>query len=489
MARRLLVIEFTRFASDLWLRKRPLPGPFALIARLGNSDRLSCVNEAASALGLVPEMTLADARAVYPDLITAPADPVAAASGLARLRRWTMRYAPQVGFDGPRGLVADITGVAHLFGGEAELRDDLHARIARAGFHLRSAIAPTRGAAWALSRHGGGIIAEGAISERLAPLPLSALRLEGEIVEGLARLGLQSIGELMVQPRAPLARRFGADLLRRLDQALGTLPEPVAAVSEAPGFSVRMSLPEPIGKTEDVMAGLRRLLDQLCQKLTLARMGARRLRFELGRVDKETVRLEIGLARPMRDPERIARLFAKHVEAADAGYGIERLRLEAVLAEPLAPTQIGNQEARAEDDLADLITRLGNRLGFETILRAFPREGSLPEKSFILRPAAWHAPVPMPPCQGPSRPIRLFRPEALLSVSGHPPARFRWRGMGFTTLRAQGPERIAPDWWQTDPDWATGLRDYWKIHTHEGPRLWLFHTPQAPAWHMAGEFI
>lgn len=489
MVRRLLVIEFTRFASDLWLRKRPIEAPFALIARLGTADRLHALSASAQAIGLKPGMPLADARAVYPDLITAPADPAAEAEGLSRLRRWSMRYAPQVGYDGPNGLVADITGVAHLFGGEAELRGDLHAGLTRAGFQLQSAIAPNRGAAWALSRHGGGIIPEGGLLSTLGPLPLSALRLPDDLADGLARMGLLRIKDVIALPRAPLSRRFGPDLLRRLDQALGNLPEPVAAITEPPVFSARISLPEPIGKTADVMAGLDRLLQRLCAKLALAHMGARRLRLELHRVDKETLRLEIGLARPMREADRISALFLKHVEAADAGYGIEQLRLEAHVVEPLAPSQIGHQDARAADDLSDLISRLGNRLGFERITRAQPLESCLPEKSFQMLPAAYHPAVAIAPSLGPRRPIKIFPPEPLFSVSGHPPARFTWRRMSFTTLRAQGPERITPDWWQLNADWRSGLRDYWRLETKEGPRLWLFHTPQAPAWAVAGEFL
>lgn len=466
-----------------------MAGPFALTGRTGNSDRLHCLNAEALTLGLTRDMPLADARAVYPDLITAPADPVREAAGLRSLRRFATRYAPQVGLDGADGLVADVTGVAHLFGGEEALREDLHAGFERMGFALQSAIAPTRGAAWALSRHGGGIIAEGGLAQALRDLPLHTLRLTHEEREDLIRLGILRIGDLMGQPRAPLARRFGTGVLQRLDQALGVLPEPVSPVADPPHFGLRLSLPEPIGRSVDVMAGLDRLLARLCDKLLQAQMGARRLRFELHRVDHVMIPLDIGLARPMRDAARIAPLFAKHVEGADAGFGIDLLRLEATQVEPLGPAQLGNAAARAEDELADLITRLGNRLGFDRILRVHPVESRLPERSHVLIPATDPAPPPVPARKGPPRPVRLFRPEPVFSVSGHPPVRFTWRRMRFTTLRATGPERIAPDWWDEHPEWETGLRDYWRIETNEGPRLWLFHTPQAPNWSVHGQFI
>ncbi len=441
-------------------------------------------------------MALADARAICPDLATRPADLAREAAALASLRRWASRYAPMVASDGADGLMADISGVPHLFGGEAELRADLQARLERAGLHAASAIAGTRGAAYALARHGGGIVPDGGLAEGIDHLPVTALRVDQDTAAALARLGLTRVADLIPLPRAPLARRFGPGLVLRLDQALGAQPEPVAAETDAPSFSVRMTLPEPIGLQADVMAGLTRLLERLCAKLAASHMGARRLRLELHRVDHATAQVEIGLARPMREPTRIAALFAKGVEGIDAGFGIEALRLTAPVTEALAPEQIGDPGLRHQDALADLMSSLGNRIGFDRVLRLLPAESLIPERSFIITPAAYSAAAPTP-AQGPLRPITLFPPEPVTAASGHPPATFRWRRMSLTTLRATGPERIAPEWWLDDPAWRSGLRDYWRIETQEGPRLWLFHTPQAPAWpapggaqnwHVQGEF-
>ncbi|WP_140846712.1 DNA polymerase Y family protein [Paracoccus sp. FO-3] len=489
MARRLLAIWFPRLASEVSLRNRPVEGPFALTHRQGNADHLRCLIAAAEAQGLHRGMPLADARALLPDLATRPADPAREAAALAALRRWAGRYAPQVAMDGEDGLIADITGVAHLFGGEEELRGDLHARLVRAGLSAQSAISGSRGGSHALARHGGGIVPDGLLAERLGRLPVSALRISQEQAQSLARMGLHRIVDLTSLPRAPLARRFGPDLVQRLDQMLGTLPEPVGAQPDAPQFGVRMTLPEPIGLTGDVMAGLKRLLDRLCDKLAATHMGARRVRLELRRVDRETVFVEIGLARAMRDPGRIAALFQKGIEDVDAGFGIEAMRIEAVVTEPLAPQQIGEGKVRQEDELSDLISRLGNRLGFEHVLRFLPAESRIPERSFLTASAAWSAASPLPYRKRPRRPALIFPPEPITSPSGHPPARFRWRRMSFTTLRAAGPERITPEWWFDDPAWHSGIRDYWRIETKEGPRLWLFHTPQAPAWSVQGTFL
>ncbi|MFG6083946.1 DNA polymerase Y family protein [Paracoccus litorisediminis] len=489
MARRLLAIWFPRLASEISLRTRPLAGPFALTHRAGNADHLRCLNAEAEARGLYRGMALADARAILPELATRPSDSPSEIAGLKLLRRWADRYAPQIATDGEDGLIADITGVAHLFGGEEELRDDLQARLARAGLSARSAIAGSRGGAHALARHDGGIVPDGLLAERLGPLPVSALRIPPATAEGLARMGLVRISDLIPLPRAPLARRFGRDLVQRLDQMLGTLPEPVGAESAPPHFGVRMILAEPIGLTADVMAGLEHLLERLCAKLAAHHMGARRLCFELHRVDKETVTIEIGLARAMREPKAMAALFRSPVDEVDSGFGIDALRLEAIVTEPLAPQQIGNMRITQADELADLILRLGNRLGFEHVLRFLPVESQLPERTFRQVPAAYSAPSPLSQRPRPRRPVLIFPPEPILSASGHPPARFRWRRMRFTTLRAAGPERITPDWWQDDPAWRSGTRDYWRIETCEGLRLWLFHTPMAPGWQIQGTFL
>lgn len=434
-------------------------------------------------------MALADARAICPDLATRPADLAREAAALASLRRWAGRYAPMVATDGTDGLMADISGVPHLFGGEADLRDDLQARLERAGLHAASAIAETRGAAHALARHGGGIVADGRLATGIGHLPVTALRVDHDTAEALARVGLSRIADLIPLPRPPLARRFGAGLVLRLDQALGAQAEPVAAEPDAPHFGVRMTLPEPIGLQSDVMAGLARLLERLCAKLAQHQMGARRVRLDLRRVDRGTAQVEIGLARPMRDPVRIATLFAKGVDEVESGFGIDALRLSAPVTETLAPEQIGGgPTVRHEDALADLVSSVGNRIGFDRVLRLLPATSLIPERSFLLAPAAYTAPEPIPHRARATWPITLFPPEPVTAASGNPPASFRWRRMRFTTLRALGPERITPEWWFDDPAWRSGLRDYWRIETREGPRLWLFYTPQAPAWSVQGEF-
>lgn len=474
-------------ATDRALRRRPVEGAFALTRRENNTERLACVNAAAEAEGLVPGMGVADARAMQPNLRTRPSEPEEEQRFLLRLARWAGRYCPWVGLEGGDGLVLDISGSAHLFGGEAAMLADLRARLGRAGITVRTGLGDTRGAAWALARFAEGVALPGEAFEALAPLPIAALRLPAKTCAGLERVGVRTISTLADLPRASTTRRFGGEPMLRLDQALGRQAEEVSPLPEPVGFSVRLTLPEPIGLTRDVMAGLDRLLGQLCTRLAEQEKGARTLALTLRRVDRGAAQVELRLARPMRDPARLRALFEKNVDGIDAGYGIDQLRLEAVRVEPLPFTQISRHTAQTDDRLADLITRLGARVGLERIQRFLPADSHIPERSFTVAPAAFSEAARTWPADQP-RPLRLFPPEPIAGHDPSPPGRFRWRAMRLTTLRATGPERIAPEWWHDDPHWRTGLRDYWRVETGQGRRLWLFHTPQAPAWFVHGEF-
>ncbi|MFN3936419.1 MAG: Y-family DNA polymerase [Gemmobacter sp.] len=489
--RRILCLWFPRLASDRAGRGRVDEAPLAVAGRVAGAERLVCLNAAAAAAGLSRGMGLADARALCPGLATVPADPGRDAALLAALARWAGRFSPLVARDGPDGLMLDLTGVARLFGGEAALVAEAVGRLERLGFAVAAGLGDSRGGAWALARHGGGIAAPGAPLAALGDLPPAALRLDPDTAAALHRLGLRRIRDLVALPRAVLARRFGSAVVLRLDQALDAAPEPLSPDPDLPHFGVRLTLPEPIGLVADVVAGLDRLLDRLCARLDAAGQGARRLRLWLRRVDGGGVAVEIGLARPMREAGAIAALFAPQLDHVDAGFGIDLMRLTAPVTEALPPRQlaVGRGAEAGADRLADLLTRLGNRLGFEALTRMAPADSHIPERSFLTLSALWSDPPgdDWPP--GPPRPAELFPPEPLTGIAGDlPPARFRWRGQRLATARAMGPERLSPEWWFDDPAWRSGPRDYWRVETAEGPRLWLFHTPADGGWAVQGEF-
>lgn len=478
---------FPRLASDRVLRARPIDGPFVLTLRQANSNRIHCLNGTAERHGLCRGMSYSDARAFCPDLQSRPADPVGDARFLHVLRRWATRYCPWVGLEGDDGLVLDITGAAHLFGGETPMLADMRRRLSRAGLTARIGLGDTRGAAWALAHYGEGLAETGRPLDMLAHLPVAALRLEDKTGTALQRLGLRTIGDLEGAARAPLSRRFGPDLLMRLDQALGRQPEPIAPLAEPPHYGVRMTLPDPIGLADDVMAGTARLLERLCARLKAQEAGARVLCLTLRRVDQEARKVELRLARPLCDARRILPLFDRGVSEVEAGFGIDQMRLVATQVEPLPVQQASHVCSGRKDRLDDLVSRIGRRIGLENIQRFLPADSHIPERGFVIAAAAYSEPggpwVSLRP-----RPLRLFAPEPIAGTGPRPPARFRWRRMSLSVARATGPERIAPEWWLEDDNWRSGMRDYWLVETRQGRRLWLCYTPQNPGWFVQGEF-
>lgn len=465
---------------------------------------LSAVDEAASVEGLTPGLPLADARAMVPHLAAAEREPGAEAASLERLAHWALRYTPWVALDrsglesvGEAGLLLDVTGCAHLFGGEAAMLSDLIARLARSGYSARAAIADTPGAAWAMARFGSGqqawsLVPPGETRAALAPLPVAALRLEAAAIELLERLGLTSVGALYAVAPAALSPRLGRSLNRRLAQALGEQPEALSPLVPVPPHLVRRCFGEPIGESSDLARAAAWLAAALCRKLESRAEGARRLRLMLHRVDGTQSCLELGLGRPSREAEHLTRLLVERLEQVDPGFGVEVMSLAALRAEPLAALQIalGKRDPSENGDLAALLDRLGNRIGLERLSRQVPQESYLPERAARriapLEQAsgeAWRATV--------VRPLRLLeRPEpieALAVLPDHPPARFRWRRLQHRVVRAEGPERISAEWWRLpgEPTEAP-LRDYFRVEDEAGRRFWLYRSENR--WYLHGLF-
>lgn len=480
---------FPKLASNRVLRQRPVNAPFALVYHEQNADRLYCLNKEATAHGLYAEMSYSDARAFYPKLISEVADPLADQRFLYALARWLRQYSPWVGVDGRDGLLLDIAGCAHLFGGEQNILDQMRARLARAGLELHIGIADTIGAAWAISHYASKdmIAPPEQTIKAIGDLPIASLRLSEKDVVSLRRLGVNTIEQMLALPRKTITHRFAPDVLERLDQTLGWQAEKIKPLGDPPHFGVRMSFPDPIGLQSDVMAALDRLLEQLTKKLKRFEYGARHLRLIIRKVDQASENADLKLARPMRDAARLLKLFERSVEKLDAGYGIDQIHLKAIDVEALPVEQIGTRTVKNDEALDDLITRIGSRIGIENIVRFQPQSSHAPERCYSITPAAWSRPVHEWP-KTPPRPLSFFTPEPIEGTSQFPPSNFRWRRMMFAVEKSIGPERIAPEWWVQDDNWRKGLRDYWRVETQQGRRLWLFYTPQNPAWFVQGEF-
>ncbi|MFZ0397819.1 MAG: DNA polymerase Y family protein, partial [Methyloceanibacter sp.] len=418
----------------------PVDRPFALV---GSEDRglvLTALNAAAMRAGLIPGMGLADARAICPLLLTTPAEPEKDAECLLALARWSGRYSPSLNIDGDDGLWLDVSGVPHLFGGANALLDDMAKHFARFGFSARIALAGTLGGAHALARYGrvsSLIVLQGKIAEGLASLPVEALRLDGDITRLLKRLGLKRIGQLYDLPRTSLERRFHSReaaeaVLHRLDQALGRREEPRNPLLPAPDYAARLPFPEPLITHEGVVAGLDHLAEKLCQALTLARRGARRLQLAIYRADGTSAVIDTGLSAPCREPSHLARLFEDRVCAIDVGFGVDLMVLAALATEPLLPAQTAFAKSDDRGRQEPLIDRLASRLSGAAVRRLFSRESHIPERAQETRSAlAGASPWSEPSSAKPPRPCLLFaEPEpvdVLAEIPEGPPARFTWR--------------------------------------------------------------
>ncbi|MGE3148958.1 MAG: DNA polymerase Y family protein [Pseudorhodoplanes sp.] len=517
-SRRFLSIWLRRLSTDRIARRSPASAdePLVCVADIKSARRITALNDAAARLKLSAGMALTDARAMYPGLAAIDADREADRTLLTAIADWCDRYTPLIGLDLPDGLVLDITGCAHLFGGEGALCRDLSGRLTTHGFHVRLAVAGTVGCAFAVARYGKpGLIASEATRETLMPLPLAALRLPAETVEALAQTGLKFIGDVTELPRAPLAARFGAILLRRLDQAFGREEESIVPLLPLPSYMAERRFPDPIGREDDVLATIDHLAHELQRLLERQGEGARLLQAALFRAEGKVIRIGIGTGEPVREPERICRLFRDRLAALadeyDPGFGFDMVRLCALKTERRDETQTGLNAGADGEAVAHLVDRLGARFGARRVSRLVPQDVHIPEyaaremsAALALRPSRqardWDIAPETQDSRAPIRPIRLFEAaepiEAIAQVPDGPPVRFRWRRLLHEVAQVEGPERIAMQWWRTE----TGrplTRDYFRVACRDGLRAWLYREGlygrelqpgEHPRWYLHGLF-
>lgn len=541
MHKRYLSLWLPQLSVDRVERARPelATAPMAVIVAEQGRLLLLSANGPAAQAGVTPGMTLSDGRSLCPALQAAETDLAGDRAALDGLVRWCLRYTPWAVADPVRGpaeggVLLDITGCGHLFGGEAALLADLSDRLRRVGIVHRLAVAGTVGAAWALARFGAKtdglmnalsdsssnsssdwpIAPPGPLHEVLAGLPVHGLRLPASDVETLALLGLYRIGDLYGIPRAALTVRFGPAIRRRLDQALGHEAEAISPTLPAAPLRASRAFPEPLLQPEAVALVLDDLLADLCRRLETAGRGARRLTFTLCRADGTAAEAGIGVSRPSRDPRHLARLFAPRLESLDPDPGVDMLVLGAEVSDPQAPIQQGLKGAQAPagqagplDELAD---RLANRLGGDRVFWQAPRETSLPEAQTVPAPA-----LTATPPDWSAWPDDMVAPARLLAApepvelapspaapAGHPPDCFVWRRRLWRHRPQKtgphhgltGPARVLGPWWRDDMT----ARDYYLVETESGApeapetfetaRLWLFQDLQTRKWHVHGMF-
>ncbi|NNM72476.1 Y-family DNA polymerase [Enterovirga aerilata] len=468
-------------------------------ARDGSRRLVAAADEAALAIGLRPGQTIAHAQASVPGLVVVEAEPEADLLALGELARWCGRYSPVVQADPPDGVLIDIAGSSHLFGGETGAVRDLLRRVRRSGYSAHASLADTPGAAWAVARFGGGgIVPTGGAAKAVAPLPVAALRLEGETCRALALLGVERVGQLAALPRAQLTRRFVRTLFERYERVTGLAPDPLAPIVPREAPCVRRAFPEPLGHLDALAAALERLTGELCRELERRGEGLRLLDTILRRVDGQPVSLRVGASLPTRDPAHCVRLVGERLQTVDPGFGIDEMALLAARVEPLRARQeeaVATLEAETRDAaaLAPLVDRLGVRLGTERVFRAAPVESRVPERSVKRVPA-------LAPVTGISWPEALPRPSRIIDppeevratalLPDYPPKSFVWRRVRYNVASADGPERVHGEWWISDAKMAE-LRDYYRVEDEKGRRFWLFRnapTPEGTRWWLHGRF-
>ena len=458
--------------------------------------RLAAVDERAAREGLEVGMTLADARARIPELAVAEADPAADLRQLLHLLDACRRFTPALALHAPDGLDLDVTGCAALFGGERRLLQAALARMRGLGLRTCAAMADTAALAYAAARFGGGGVVEtGVRAAALAPLPMEALRLGPQGCAVLRGLGFRTVGQLLDLPRAALVRRLGEDALARLDEALGRRAAPLELSLEQPPFRAERRLFEPISEADQVLQVARDLAVDLCIVLDGGGVGGRRFALELFRVDGAVRRLEVSASRPLRHPAGIVSLFAERLAGLDEGlqadFGFDQLRLVATATAPLAATA-GDflQETPGAGAVEALADRIAARAGVRPTRLApldvhTPEDAAVPSDlapSDLPPPAAWSAEPPRF-LGAPLRPIRLLSPPQpikvpLAGLPEGPPARFTWRRVVHTVVRAEGPERLEEEWARAGrrigSDTPPPPRDYYRLEDESGRRYWVF---------------
>lgn len=481
--------------ATLWGR------PTILIARTGQRDVVTAVCPVARELGLRPGMAAAHARALVTDLDVCDADPDADRAWLERLANHAVgHWTPTACVEGPDGLWLDLTGTAHLFGGEARFCRRLLRFLDRLDFTASIAIAGTPGAAHALARYGGEAITllpPGTETQAIADLPLAALRVEPEALLSAARFGLERIGDLYPMPRGPLAKRLGLATVRRLDQARGMVAEPIVPIVPFEAPRVERRLLEPIGTAEAITQVIGDLVDDLVTKLQERGIGLRTAHLTCLIVDGTEQRIAIGTARATREPKHVKRMLAMRVEKIDPGLGIEAMALSTPRVEELkAQTlEVGLGSSDRPPDIAPLVDQLAGRIEPDAPFRLSSRESDVPERAVsrtepLARPAGW---------PGWKRPVRMLNKPELLShvvalLPDHPPRRFTWRRTDYRVVAGDGPERIHGEWWRSAREmWA--VRDYFRVEAAGGERFWIFRRGDgvdAPtgdlSWYMHGLF-
>jgi protein ImuB len=479
MQKRFVSIWFRNLSTDWFSLRQPALKHVPFVLRTPSHGRMiiSAANAAAVQKGISIGMVLADARALIPDLEVQDDKPDLIEKLLKRLAEWSIRFSPVVATDSPDGLLLDVTGCSHLWGGDRQYLSDIEKKLSTRGYDVRAAIADTPGVAWAVARFGNeSLIAHGQHLEALLPLPPEALRIEPAVVDRLHKLGLHQIRQFIRMPRPSLRRRFGQHFLQQLDKAIGQEIEMIQPVQPPEPFQERLPCLEPIVTAKGIEIALEELLNTLCHRLRQEQKGLRSAVFKGYRVDGKIEKIEIGTNRPSHSVRHLFKLFEIKLPTIEPSLGIELFVLEAPRVEEHLPQQEKMWEGNGglEDmRLSELLDRVAGKVGAEAIHRYLPDEHYWPERSYKVASSLHESPSTIWRADK-LRPLQLLpkpeRIEVAAPIPDYPPMLFIHKGKRHNIVKADGPERIEQEWWIQQGQ----HRDYYRVEDEEGKRYWLF---------------
>lgn len=479
MSRRYVSIWFPHLRTDWFALGDPSLHSRPFVLRTSDHGRMviSATNIQAELKGVHAGLVLADARAIVSDL--GAADDIAGLPEkvLTELAQWCVRFTPNVAVDLNDGLLLEVSGCAHLWGGESSYLQAIESRLNARGYDVRLGMADTPLVAWAVARFGTGtlMIRPGHQREALMTMPPEALRIEPDAVQRLHKLGLHKIGQFINMPRQILRRRLGKMLLDQLDKAIGHQPDVIIPVSQPLEYVQRLPCLEPVATREGIEFALENLLLALCGQLQREQKGLRKALLKGYRVDGITVQTSIGTHRATHHVAHLKKLFGNKISTLEPGLGIELFVLEAVDVEdnPAEQERIWEKSSGLEDErLTELIDRLVDRGGIE-VSRYGAAEHYWPERSF--KKYAELSERPLTPWRTDVlRPTQLLTPPEMIEVTApipdYPPMVFVHKGRVHRIIKADGPERIEQEWWLQQGQ----HRDYYRVEDEQGGRYWIF---------------
>jgi len=499
MAQRFVSIWFRYLTTDWFTIRHPELAaiPFVLAAPIRGRKVITAANSKAETQGIGAGMVVADARALIPGLRVLDDMEGLNIRLLKAIGEWCIRYTPVTSVDAPDGLLLNVTGCAHLWGGEEAYVKEITTKLKSKGYHIRAAMADTMGCAWAVARFGKieYIVEPAGQLQALLSLPPAALRLEGPTLERLYKLGLYTINSFIHMPRPVLRRRFGEHTLLRIAQALGIAEELVEPLEPPTPYQERLPCLEPIMTATGIEIALQRLLDMLCSRLQKEGKGIRSAIFKGYRMDGKLEQITIGTNRATHNVKHLFKLFEINIETIEPALGIELFILEAPKVEPVVVLQEAmwaTTSGLEDNGVVELLDRITGKLGAGIIKRYVPDEHYWPERSIKEATSLQE----QPSCEWKTdrpRPIHLLPLPELVEVAApvpdYPPLHFRHKGTLHKITKADGPERIEREWWMD----AGQHRDYYYVEDDQGKRYWLFRLGHydnniKPQWFIHGFF-